>query len=45
MLSLIVYVMLIHALTYADLRFSIYVMPFVCVLASGCFKPGIATRN
>jgi hypothetical protein len=38
MLSLIVYVMLIHALTYADLRFSIYVMPFVCVLASGLFQ-------
>jgi hypothetical protein len=38
MLSLIVYVMLIHALTYADLRFSIYVMPFVCVLAGGYFQ-------
>lgn len=38
MLMLIVYVMLIHALTYADLRFSLYVMPFVCVLASGVFQ-------
>jgi hypothetical protein len=38
MLALIVYVMLIHALTYADLRFSVYVMPFVCVLASGMFQ-------
>jgi hypothetical protein len=38
MLMLMVYVMLIHALTYADLRFSIYVMPFVCVLASGIFQ-------
>lgn len=38
MLCLIVYVMLIHALTYADLRFSIYAMPFVCVLASGLFQ-------
>jgi hypothetical protein len=38
MLSLIVYVLLIHALTYADLRFSVYVMPFVCVLASGMFQ-------
>ena len=34
-LALIAYVMLIHALSYADLRFSLYVMPFVCVLASG----------
>jgi hypothetical protein len=25
-------------LTYADLRFSVYVMPFVCVLASGMFQ-------
>ncbi len=35
LLALIAYVMLIHALSYADLRFSVYVMPFVCVLASG----------
>jgi hypothetical protein len=34
-LALIAYVMLIHALSYADLRFSLYVMPFVCALASG----------
>ena len=38
-LALIAYVMLINALSYADLRFSLYVMPFVCVLASGTTQP------
>jgi hypothetical protein len=33
-LALVAYVMLVHALSYADLRFSLPVMPFVCVLAS-----------
>jgi hypothetical protein len=33
----IVYVMLLHALSYADLRFSLPVMPLVCVLASKTF--------
>jgi len=43
MLALITYVMLIHALTYADLRFSVYVMPFVCALASKAFAVRAAT--
>jgi hypothetical protein len=34
MLVLIGYVMLVHALSYADLRFSLPVMPFVCVLGA-----------
>jgi hypothetical protein len=34
MQALIGYVMLIHALSYADLRFSLPVMPFVCVLGA-----------
>jgi len=38
-LALIGYVMLIHTLSYADLRFSVYVMPLVCVLASGLSQP------
>jgi hypothetical protein len=33
MLGLIGYVMLLHAFSYADLRFSLPVMPLVCVLA------------
>jgi hypothetical protein len=32
-LILIAYVMLVHAVSYADLRFSLPVMPLVCVLA------------
>jgi predicted MarR family transcription regulator len=31
--TLIGYVMLIHALSYADLRFSLPVMPLICVFA------------
>ena len=34
MLVLIGYVMLVHALSYADLRFSLPVMPLVCVLGA-----------
>lgn len=34
MLALIGYVMLVHALSYADLRFSVIVMPLVCVLTA-----------
>ena len=37
----ILYVMLIHAISYADLRFSLPVMPFVCVLAAN----GLAVRR
>jgi hypothetical protein len=33
MAALVVYVMLIHALSYADMRFSLPVMPLVCALA------------
>jgi hypothetical protein len=33
LLTLIAYVMLVHALSYSDLRFSLPVMPLVCVLA------------
>lgn len=33
MVGMIGYVMLVHALSYADLRFSITVMPYVCALA------------
>jgi len=46
MLALIVYVMLVHALSYADLRFSLPVMPFVCVIAARTFAtPSAATRT
>jgi hypothetical protein len=38
MITLILYVMLIHALSYADLRFSLPVMPVVCVLAAVGWK-------
>ena len=41
MLALIGYVMMAHALSYADLRFSLPVMPVVCALASRTF----ATRD
>lgn len=34
MLAVIGYVMLLHALSYADLRFSLPVMPLVCVLGA-----------
>jgi hypothetical protein len=46
MLALIAYVMLVHALSYADLRFSLPVMPFVCVIAARTFAmPSAATRT
>jgi hypothetical protein len=38
MLALVAYVMLIHALSYADMRFSLPVMPLVCVLAASVFQ-------
>jgi hypothetical protein len=38
MLTLIAYVMLIHALSYADMRFSLPVMPLVCALAGAAFQ-------
>ena len=34
LLALIAYVMIVHALSYADMRFSLIVMPFVCVFAA-----------
>jgi hypothetical protein len=37
-LALIAYVMLVHAVSYADLRFSLAVMPLVCVLAGSAFQ-------
>jgi hypothetical protein len=37
-LTLIAYVMLVHALSYADLRFSLTVMPLVCALAGSAFQ-------
>ncbi|HUJ08835.1 MAG TPA: hypothetical protein VL171_02320 [Verrucomicrobiae bacterium] len=36
--TLILYVMFVHALSYADLRFSLPVMPLVCVLAAAAWK-------
>jgi hypothetical protein len=36
--TLIAYVMLVHALSYADLRFNLPVMPLVCVLAGSGFR-------
>ena len=38
MVAPVVYVMLIHALSYADMRFSLPVMPIVCVLASAALQ-------
>jgi hypothetical protein len=43
MLALIVYVMAVHALSYADLRFSLPVMPCVCVLGAIAFEKRAAT--
>jgi hypothetical protein len=37
MVALIGYGMLVHALSYADLRFSLPVMPLVCARAAGAF--------
>jgi hypothetical protein len=37
LVTLILYVMLLHALSYADLRFSLPVMPVVCALAAPAF--------
>jgi hypothetical protein len=46
MLALIGYVMLVHALSYADLRFSLPVMPLVCVIAARTFaRASTATRT
>jgi hypothetical protein len=39
MLVLATYVMLIHALSYADMRFSLPVMPLICALAAAAFQP------
>jgi len=38
MLALVAYVMLIHAFSYADMRFSLPVMPLICVLAAAVFQ-------
>lgn len=38
MLGIIAYMMLIHALSYADLRFSLPVMPFVCALGAAAIR-------
>jgi hypothetical protein len=45
MLGLIAYVMLVHALSYADLRFSVVVMPYVCALASRTFATRAAATE
>jgi hypothetical protein len=37
-LALIAYVMLIHVLSYADMRFSLPVMPLVCAWAGATFQ-------
>ena len=37
-LALIAYVMLVHALSYADMRFSLPVMPVVCAWAGAAFQ-------
>lgn len=39
LVTLILYVWLIHAISYADLRFSLPVMPFVCVFSAAAFQP------
>jgi len=39
LLAMLGYVMVVHALSYADLRFSLPVIPCVCVLASRTFAP------
>jgi hypothetical protein len=38
MAALVVYVMLTHALSYADVRFNLPVMPLVCALACAAFQ-------
>jgi hypothetical protein len=38
LVTLILYVMLIHAISYADLRFCLPLMPFVCVLGATVFQ-------
>ena len=38
LVALILYVMLVHALSYADLRLSLPVMPMVCALAGAAFQ-------
>ena len=38
MLVLVLYTMLIHALSYADMRFSLPVMPSVCAMAAVAFQ-------
>ncbi|MGD0015991.1 MAG: glycosyltransferase 87 family protein [Verrucomicrobiia bacterium] len=46
MVVLVVYVMLVHALSYADLRFSLPVMPFVCAFAAaGICRFGIRRQT
>ena len=45
LLALIGYVMLVHALSYADLRFSLPVMPVVCALASRTFATRAAATG
>jgi hypothetical protein len=37
LVAVIAYVMGLHALSYADLRFSVIVMPVVCAIAAGAF--------
>jgi hypothetical protein len=38
LITLITYVMFVHGLSYADLRFSLLVMPVVCALAAAAWK-------
>jgi len=38
LVTLVLYVMLLHALSYADLRFSLPVMPVVCAVAAAAFQ-------
>lgn len=44
-LILVAYVMLVHALSYSDLRFSLPVMPLVCVMAGSAFQTKVRSTE
>jgi hypothetical protein len=44
LVTLILYTNLVHAMSYADMRFSLPVMPFVCVLAARAFERDAPSR-
>ena len=45
LVAMIGYVMLLHALSYADMRYSLPVMPFVCALAARTFATRAAATE